>query len=511
MSEGHAATPVEPAGRAVVWYRSLYWRIAIGFVVTVAVVLALQAAIFLWLASQTTLRLQTPVHVAAVAASDLGDALDADPALDVDAWLALEYGRLPHRVFVLRADERLHRSGDFEVPPMAVRAARVRLRMPTAAGPARERPPAFAARRERTPRRTFFQPVIVGDQTVAVVGVLPEPRRGNPVLAEFGPALTLAGFGLLLAGTGLMAVVVFRPVHRRLRGLEAAAAAVGAGETAVRAPEAGGDEVASLARRFNRMAADLEARVHELREADRSRRQLLADVSHELMTPLTAMRGYLETLALPGAVKDEAARARYLAIVTEETLRLEAIIGDLLDLARLEGGGGALEPEPVSLERLFARAFERHHGILDERRIALERRVHPAAASIVGDERRLEQAVQNLVANAVRHTPAGGRIALEARPAGGHAVAIVVDDSGRGIPVEHLPHVFDRFYRVDSSRDARSGGSGLGLSIVRAVVERHGGRVSAGTSPLGGARFTIELPRDGSGLDADLSDSGTPA
>jgi signal transduction histidine kinase len=90
-------------------------------------------------------------------------------------------------------------------------------------------------------------------------------------------------------------------------------------------------------------------------------------------------------------------------------------------------------------------------------------------------------------------------------------VAIVVDDSGRGIPVEHLPHVFDRFYRVDSSRDARSGGSGLGLSIVRAVVERHGGRVSAGTSPLGGARFTIELPRDGSGLDADLSDSGTPA
>ena len=112
------------------------------------------------------------------------------------------------------------------------------------------------------------------------------------------------------SGTAVMAIVVFRPVHRRLRGLEEAAAAVGAGETAVRAPEGGGDEVASLAQRFNRMAADLDARVRDLQDADRSRRQLLADVSHELMTPLTAMRGYLETLALPAAVKDEATRAR---------------------------------------------------------------------------------------------------------------------------------------------------------------------------------------------------------
>ena len=172
-----------------------------------------------------------------------------------------------------------------------------------------------------------------------------------------------------------MAILVFRPVHRRLRGLEQAAAAVGAGETAVRAPENGGDEVASLARRFNRMAADLDARVQELHDADRSRRQLLADVSHELMTPLTAMRGYLETLALPAAVKDEATRARYLGIVTEETLRLEAIIGDLLDLARLEGGGGSFEREAVPLARLFERAFARHQGALDERGVTLERHI----------------------------------------------------------------------------------------------------------------------------------------
>ena len=141
------------------------------------------------------------------------------------------------------------------------------------------------------------------------------------------------------------------------------------------------------------MAADLDARVQELRDAgDRSRRQLLADVSHELMTPLTAMRGYLkETLALPAAVTDEATRARHLGIVTEETLRLEAIIGDLLDLARLDGGGGSVEHEAVPLARLFDRAFARHRGASTKRGVALDRHIAAGAKAVLGDERRLEQ------------------------------------------------------------------------------------------------------------------------
>jgi signal transduction histidine kinase len=499
------------APQPVVWYRSFYWRIALGFVATVAVVLALQAALFLWLAS-TVDAVRSPTRLAVVAAAELGEALDADPALDVDAWLRREFGRGLHRIFVVRPDGATHRSGDFDLPPFMLRAARARLRAPAVVAEDPE-PPPEAMRPEgplperrgpdgrpgpRFSRRNLFQPVVVGGQTAGVVGVLPAPGGRSPVVAQFGPALVAAAIALLIAGTAVMAVVVFRPVHRRLRGLEQAAAAVGAGETAVRADEAGGDEVASLARRFNRMAADLDARVRDLREADRSRRQLLADVSHELMTPLTAMRGYLETLALPGAVKDDTTRARYLGIVTEETLRLEAIIGDLLDLARLEGGGGALEREPVSIAHLFDRASTRHQGVLDERGIALERAVEPGADTVAGDERRLEQVIQNLVANAVRHTPDGGRIRLSAAAPGAadpSRVAITVDDSGPGIPSEHVGRVFDRFYRVDSARDARSGGSGLGLSIVRAVVERHGGTVSASNGPLGGARFELRLPR----------------
>jgi signal transduction histidine kinase len=498
----------------VVWYRSLYWRIAVAFVATVAAVLALQAALFLWLASSTdALAMRPPTHVAAVAAAELGTALEADPHLDIDNWLAREFERGPHRVFVVTTEDRLHRSGAFEVPPFLLRLARMRLRAPFSddepgvprPAPIRqaEPPPPGDGRGGRFPRRpVFFQTVTVHGRVAAIVGVLPPPP-GSPLLVRFGPTLGAAGLALLVAGTAVMAIAVFRPVHRRLRGLEQAAAAVGAGETAVRAPENGGDEVASLARRFNRMAADLDARVRDLQDADRSRRQLLADVSHELMTPLTAMRGYLETLALPAAVKDEATRARYVGIVTEETLRLEAIVGDLLDLARLEDGGGTLERQPVPLARVFERAFARHQGALADKAITLDRAIAPDAAEVIGDERRLEQVVQNLVANAVRHTPRDGRVRLSATPADG-AVVVAVEDSGPGIPPEHLAHVFDRFYRVDSSRDARSGGSGLGLSIVRAVVERHGGTIGASTSDLGGARFELRLP-------ARVSGSGTQA
>jgi signal transduction histidine kinase len=504
-------TKAGPSG--VVWYRSFYWRIAIGFVATVAVVLALQAALFLYLAATTdSLAMRSPGHVVAVAAAELGSALEAEPGLDVDAWLVREFGRGPHRVFVLRTDDRIHRSGPFDPPPFLARLMRLRRDAP--GRPLPEPPPqeGGAPFEGRGPRgRRPLAPLMVHGRMAGIVGVLPPPPGQHPLLAALGPTLIGAGLGLLVAGTTVMAFLVFRPVHRRLRGLEQAAAAVGAGQTAVRAPEDGGDEVASLARRFNRMAADLDARVQELRDADRSRRQLLADVSHELMTPLTAMRGYLETLALPGAVADEQARARYLGIVTEETLRLEAIIGDLLDLARLEGGGGALSYDTVSLERLFERAFARHQGALAESGVTLDRRIAPGAETVAGDERRLEQVLQNLVANAVRHTPRGGRIALTAG-GDGDDIIIVVEDSGPGIPAEHLPHVFDRFYRVDSARDARSGGSGLGLSIVRAVVEQHGGRVSAANGAAGGARFELRLPATRRGeRHLPVSVSGTPA
>ena len=288
--------------------------------------------------------------------------------------------------------------------------------------------------------------------------------------------------------------------------MQDAAERLGGGDLTARAPAGGGDEVAAVARSFNRMAEELTARASALDASDKAQRQLLADVSHELMTPLTAMRGYVETLAMPELQIDDETGRRYLAIVTEETHRLERIIGDLLDLARLEGGGGTLRSEPVDVRWLFERVAARHERELRERRVTLVQDVSSGAAQVVGDPDRLEQALQNLAANALRHTEEGGVITLSASAAArtgsspipqSAAIRLRVHNTGTGIAAEHLPLIFDRFYKVDAARKA-SGGSGLGLSIVKAIVERHGGTIVAFNAPdppgPPGAVFEIVLP-----------------
>jgi signal transduction histidine kinase len=467
------------------WYRSLYWRTALGAFACLTGLLLAQAALFLWLAGRSDRPFldHSPPRVVRLVALDMTTALEADPTIDPGAYLRDQFQRLSWHIFVLTPDGKVTKNSDFAVPEETVHAAQA----------------LFAEMPFPPPGRPFDRPrgrfarVRVNSHVVAVVGLAPGETTLTPVFREYGPPLAIAAVALLAAGAGGMALFVFGPARRRLRVLQSAADALGAGERHARAPEGGGDEVAALAKSFNRMAADLEARVSDLKESDRVRRQLLADVSHELMTPLTAMRGYLETLALPGAVKDDQMRDRYLRVVTEETLRLESIVGDLLDLARLEGGGSVLHREAVPVSWLFGRVAERHEVALGEKRITLERQIAPDADGVDGDARRLEQVLQNLTANAVRHTPEGGRISLSSRRDNGHVV-LAVADTGSGIPQEHLPFVFDRFYKADASRaQEQSPGSGLGLSIVKAIVERHGGTVTAFPVPGGGAVFEVTL------------------
>jgi len=288
--------------------------------------------------------------------------------------------------------------------------------------------------------------------------------------------------------------------------LQEATVRFGAGDMTARAPDRGGDEVAVLARSFNQMGDELASRAHALELSDKARRQLLADVSHELMTPLTAMRGYIETLTMKELDLEEQTRERYLHIIDDETHRLERIIGDLLDLARLEGGGGTLRREEVPVQSLFERVHSRHERELTTRRVTLAANIAHGAETVIGDPDRLEQALQNLAANALRHTPDGGEIVMSSEMLG-NKLRLRVRDSGAGIPPEHLPLIFDRFYKADASRKA-AGGSGLGLSIVKAIVERHGGSVAAHNE--GGAVFDILLPaaeRQGPPVaaDSDLS------
>ena len=488
-----------------VWYRSLYWRIAIGYVALLAVLLVIQSSLVVWLTNRSWGRAtRTPAQLAELVAKDLSDRLAADADDDLRSYVVRRYGSGYQPFVVVLADGRAAANRPRALPPDVEPRARARLfgrefreaELPNGRRPDDGRGRGPGSRGPRAPPfAAEYADILVAGKIAGIVAV---PQALPPLtvgLRELMPRLLLIGAVLLGVGAAAAALLIFRPTHRRLRSLEDAARALGEGRTDVRAIERGGDEVSALAATFNQMAADLETRRDALIASDRARRQLLADVSHELMTPLAAIRGYVETLAMTGLPLDEATRARYLGIAHQETHKLEAIIGDLLDLARLEGGGGAIEEDEVLVDDLFRRVVDRHRPVLAERTIALESTVAPGTPHIRGDADRLEQALQNVAANAIRHTPTGGMVTLHAEPAG-PCVRIVISDTGPGIPIEHLPHVFDRFYKVDAARAGTSvaSGSGLGLSIVRAIVTRHGGAVFAANTAGGGAQFEISLP-----------------
>ncbi len=525
-----APTPAPPRGRR--WFRSLYWRIAFGFVAMLAVLLVFQAVLFLWLTGRFTesAMSRTPQELADLVARDLSDALTDQPSLNLTQYVADRFDGAPLAFAVLMRDGRRASNKPGMLPPgFGERAGRrpppgvafgerpgpprdwndqdAPAPPPSArpAPPAGGRPPTGPIE-DRGGRRRIggrggpgaplhVSPIVVNAAQVGYVAVPSGPPPMEIVIRELGPTLIWWGLALLGLGSMAAALVIFRPARTRLRSLEQAARALGDGRTDVRADERGGDEVAALAHAFNQMAGELGERATALAAADRARRQLLADVSHELMTPLTAIRGYTETLAMPALSVDPETRARYFGIVDQETYKLEEIIGDLLELAKLEGGGATLTLEEVRVAELFGRVADRHAPTLLARGITLDVQA-PGDLAVEGDLQRLEQALQNIASNAIRHTPDGGRVELRAAELADE-VRITVRDTGPGIPAEHLPHIFDRFYKVDASRttSGAASGSGLGLSIVRAIVERHGGRVTAANAEGGGARFEIVLPR----------------
>jgi len=474
------------------WYRSLYWRIAIGFVCFLAATLVIQASLFLWiiLRAERDVSAQSLDAFASTVATNVAVEIESNGMANVENHLADRYGTLPRPMWVVMNDGTVISGRWGPPPPGLVRRLRLRLQ----AGGALLPPGTPETPGLLRLRRMAAAPIVVRGRTVGAV-VVQAGRPSELVAREVGPLLLLIALALVVGVGALASVLIFRPASRRLQELADTARRLGAGDAAARAPETGGDEIAGVARAFNQMAADLVQRAAALQTSDRVRRQLLADVSHELMTPLTAIRGYLETLDMPSIALDEKARSRYLGIVREESLRLERIIGDLLDLARMEAGGGALNIEDVPIGQIFGRVHARHEHAAREAGVTLESRGDQATL-VRGDRLRLEQVLQNLAANALRHTPEGGRVVLGVARRG-DAVVLSVQDSGAGIQPEHLPHVFDRFYKADASRAEESGtGSGLGLSIVKAIVERHGGAITVASVPGVETTFEIVLPGD---------------
>jgi signal transduction histidine kinase len=459
---------------------------------------------------------RSPRRLAALVGSDVSAALNTNPNLDLHHYLPEQFGEILQTFVIVMRDGRTFSNHD-DVPEALVEAVREEQRFmndgprrfgrrgggPGAFGdgPPPPPPPQNGEPREpdgdrppprRPPRRGEFAPVILDGMPIGRVIVLPGGPSFWRILTRLGPTMAPVAAGVLGVGMVVIAFVVFGPARRRLRAVQDATERLGAGDLDARAPDHGGDEVAAVARSFNKMAVELASRARALEASDNARRQLLADVSHELMTPLTAMRGYIETLGMSELNLDGPTRERYLRIVTDETHRLENIIGDLLDLARLEGGGTSMRKERVDVKAIFMRVAARHERELQEGGVRLVQRVDPGAEVVVGDSDRLEQALQNLAANALRHTPEGGEIILSSTLVPDGAM-LSVRDTGTGIPDEHLPLIFERFYKVDAARKA-AGGSGLGLSIVKAIVERHGGRITARSD--NGAVFEIVLPSD---------------
>jgi signal transduction histidine kinase len=449
-------------------YRSLYWRIAFGFIVCIAGVLSLQAAVMFALLNRTEAAGETLTQGASAA---LAEIMATEPHRDLQQYFKQHYQSAPRSMIAVLTTGDVLAVGDRSAPDRVVETAQ------------RE----FQKRPVRTIPRGWqgepfhASPIVVGGEIVGVVAVVPETW-----LERLGLALLSSSLALLLAGTALASIFIFGPAHRRLKELESVALRLGGGDLSVRAHDAGGDEVSRVARAFNLMATSLA-------ESNRARRLLLADVSHELMTPLTAVRGYQERLAADPAVRASQTLERSIAVIGDETQRVERIVGDLLDLAKLEGGGDSLDLQDVSVEGLFGRIAGRHTPQAATKSLTFVTSIAPGAEVIYGDRFRLEQALQNLAANAVRHAPAGGRVELRAelRDVG---AALTVMDNGPGISPEHIAFVFDRFYKVDSARSGDSGGSGLGLSIVRAIVERHGGSVTVSCEPGADTAFTIWLP-----------------
>ncbi|MDR5708658.1 MAG: ATP-binding protein [Armatimonadota bacterium] len=231
--------------------------------------------------------------------------------------------------------------------------------------------------------------------------------------------------------------------------------------------------------------------VTELRRTERMRRELIANVGHELRTPLTSIKGFAETL-LAGALHDAKHARKFLEIIELEANRLMKLVDDLLDLSRLETKGVTFELRPVDLDGICRGVVERTLPRAEEAGIRLTY-TGEGPLTVLADPDRVEQVLTNLVDNALKFTPEGGEIHVQARQEGTEAV-VSVQDTGRGIPPDDLPHIFERFYRADRSRTRREGGSGLGLAIAKHLVEMQGGRIWASSRPGEGSAFCFSLP-----------------
>jgi two-component system sensor histidine kinase BaeS len=330
-------------------------------------------------------------------------------------------------------------------------------------------------------------------------GAAPFRRRGGfappqdireqfrePQLVRFAAAINRAVVwaGLAAVASGILLVsLMSRQALGPVRTLTSAARALGGGDLSRRVVAPGRDEVGELGRTFNSMADGLQ-------DAERQRRNMVADIAHELRTPLSNIQGYIEAIR-DGLLEPDGST---LDTIHQQASYLSSLVEDLKTLAETEASGFRLDLQPASIEEVVRGSVEGFRPRAGTGGVTLRVEVAEALPVVQMDRTRIEQVVGNLLENAIRHTPSGGTVAVSAEAADAEGVRVAVADAGEGIPPESLPFVFERFYRADPSRARTTGGAGLGLTIAKQLVEAHGGSIRVESTPGSGSRFIFDIP-----------------
>jgi len=327
-------------------------------------------------------------------------------------------------------------------------------------------------------------PVNAGGQQVGTLLMLSgggtATQTGDQFIDRVTTSLVIGGIAALAVAFVLAALVV-GSLTRPLRRLRDAARRVAAGDLSQRVDVVSPAEVAELGSSFNRMAEALEG-------AQRVRRQLLADIVHELRTPLSIIQGTAQGF-LDGVIAPD---EEHSSVIRNEAALLSKLITDLRDLSQAEAGELQLERTPSDLGDLAKQAVAAVQYRAQEQGIEMKVSAPPNLPPCLVDRDRTLQILGNLLDNALRHTPRGGSVTVRVHEPAGGFLAVEVADTGEGIPPEHLPHIFERFYRADASR-ARGGGTGLGLAIVSQLVRAQGGSVSVESEPGHGSVFRVSF------------------